>query len=114
MKKVLFIIATIFCFSISSLHAATCMRNSFESEDGDKMVLSENCTFSITSIDGEYYSGTYEYEPFATGEQKTIYFYFSDGSTHTGTIGKPVYGDITIFFDGLTFTRVKQGRNLIF
>ena len=106
MKKSIFALLFIICASISAY--ALCINSSFYAyDDGEyfgKIVLTDECTCTISTIDGENFSGTYSIsEDIKPGEITDITFYLSNGRTIRARYGWPTQGKRCILLDGFTF-----------
>lgn len=106
MKKSL--IAILFSIIASISGHAVCINCSFyaydEGEYYGKIVLTDECTCTISTVDGENFSGTYSIsEHIEPGEITDITFYLSNGQTVRAKYGWPTQGKKCILLDGFTF-----------
>lgn len=106
MKKSLIVI--FFCIIASISAFAVCFNRTFYAyDDGEyfgKIVLTDECTCTISTVDGENFSGTYSIsEDIRPGEITDIIFYLSNGQTIKARYGWPTQGKKCILLDGYTF-----------
>lgn len=107
MKKIVLslLIALFTTFSAQSL----CVSRTFYAyDDGEyfgKLVLSSNCSFSLSTIDGESFSGTYyiDTDELSRGSQYLIVFNLSNGRTIRTQYMWPMQGKQCIDLDGFLF-----------
>ena len=91
MKK-LFLSLLMAFVAIINVHAYDCVKGEFTAEDGGDyfgtMILEEDCTFTITTVDDEEFSGTYTidglYGEIRNGDEYVIEFETSEGQKYRG------------------------------
>ena len=118
MKKMLFFLMVLFVTIYSTQAAALkkmdteslCINRTFVAyDDGDyfgKLELSSDCKFTLSTVDGEYFSGSYYIaanEGLEPGGMYTIVFNFSNGQTISTNYLCPLQGKQCISLDGFLF-----------
>ncbi len=106
MKRIILSLVMAFA-TIISAHAM-CMNRTFtaydEGEYFGKIVLTDNCECTISTVDGERFTGTYNISSnIDRGDQCQIVFYLSNGQTIKATYAWPVQGKKCILLDGFVF-----------
>jgi len=108
MKKI-FISFLLALASITGLQALCVTRTMDAEVDGEyfgRLSLRRNCTFFLSTVDGESFRGTYYIdsdEGLQSGSTYTIVFNVSDGRTIRSVYMCPVYGKECVNLDGYLF-----------
>lgn len=107
MKKILLSLVVAF-FTIISAQALCINRTYYAYDDGKyfgKIELKSDCSFTISTVDGENFSGTYNInaDVLEKGSQYQIVFNISDGRTIKTQILCPLQGKQCIILDGFNF-----------
>lgn len=107
MKKILlsFFVAL---FTIITANALCINRSFYAYDDGEyfgKLVLNNDCSFSLSTVDGEIFSGTYyiDTDELSRGSQYLIVFNLSNGRTIRTQYMYPMQGKQCIDLDGFLF-----------
>ena len=107
MKKILlsFFVAL---FTIITANALCINRSFYAYDDGayfGKLVLNNDCSFSLSTVDGESFSGTYyiDTDELSRGSQYLIVFNLSNGRTIRTQYMYPMQGKQCIDLDGFLF-----------
>lgn len=107
MKKTLLSLLVALFFAINA--QALCVSRTFYAyDDGEyfgKLELKSDCSFTITTVDGESFTGTYHMNAseLAPGSQYQIVFNMSDGRTIRTQYMWPVQGKQCVALDGFLF-----------
>lgn len=107
MKKFLLSLVVAF-FSIITAQALCVSRTFYAYDDGEyfgKLELKSDCSFTITTVDGESFSGTYyiNANELTKGSQYQIVFNMSDGRTIRTQYMWPTQGKQCVDLDGFLF-----------
>lgn len=108
MKKVIFSLCLVL-LGIINVNALCVSRTLYAYDDGKffgKMILRNDCSFSISTVDGESFTGTYYIdsdEGLQSGATYTIVFNLSNGRTIRTSYMCPVYGKQCVNLDGFLF-----------
>lgn len=106
MKKIL---TLFFAFVLTLSANAVCVTKIFKAYDeGEyygKIILGSNCRFSLSTVDGERFDGTYEIvaDELIAGRQYSLYFYLSDGRKISATYAWGIQDGQSILLDGFVF-----------
>lgn len=110
MKKLFLSLLMVF-MTIINVQAYDCVKGEFTAEDGGDyfgtMILDEDCTFTITTVDDEEFSGTYTIDGFygeiSKGDEYDIEFETSEGKKYRGKYMEWSASTECVQLDGMVF-----------
>lgn len=122
MKKLFLSLLMVF-MAIINVQAYDCVKGEFTAEDGGNyfgtMILDEDCTFTITTVDDEEFSGTYTIDGFygeiSKGDEYVIVFKPSGRRSYEGKyVWEWSEDNECVQLDGMVFQKTEKEEEHLF